>query len=162
MFLNNAFNELGIDLAQDVLPGGISKLVCAVNKHHPSRQPGKFGNLKCPLPNFVRPDYQEPGCRNLFNDARVVPCPVAKMKIQAGQAHFFEEPLFGSVLEGFKVFVYCKQAGKPEERPLSSDPDVRLERWIIRATACAPAVDGACPAGSNNPDYVRRVIEVQI
>ena len=70
--------------------------------------------------------------------------------------------LSGTVLAGFKVFVYCRQAGKPEERPLSSDPDVKLERWIIRATACAPAVADACPAGSNNPDYVRRVIEVQI
>jgi MSHA biogenesis protein MshP len=70
--------------------------------------------------------------------------------------------LAGNVLGEFRVFVYCKQAGKPEERPVSSDPDVKLERWIIRATACAPAVAGACPARSNNPDYVRRVIEVQI
>jgi hypothetical protein len=60
------------------------------------------------------------------------------------------------------VFVHCEQAGKPEERPVSSDPEARLERWIIRATACAPAVAGACPLRSNNPDYVRRVIEVQI
>jgi MSHA biogenesis protein MshP len=70
--------------------------------------------------------------------------------------------LSGDVLGGFTVFVYCEQAGKPDERPVSPDPDIKLERWIIRATACAPAVAGACPAGSNNPDYVRRVIEVQI
>jgi MSHA biogenesis protein MshP len=70
--------------------------------------------------------------------------------------------LSGNVLGGFAVFVHCKQAGKPEERPVSPDPDARLERWIIRATACAPAVAGACPDRSSNPDYVRRVIEVQI
>jgi MSHA biogenesis protein MshP len=70
--------------------------------------------------------------------------------------------LAGNVLSGFTVFVSCRQAGVPAERPVSTDPDVNLDRWIIRAEACAPAVAGACPARSSNPDYVRRVIEVQI
>jgi MSHA biogenesis protein MshP len=70
--------------------------------------------------------------------------------------------LAGEVLQGFTVTVSCRQAGDPAARPVSSDPDVRLERWIIRAVACAPAKNGACPPSWNNPDYVRRVIEVQI
>ena len=70
--------------------------------------------------------------------------------------------LAGDVLRDFTVIVSCRQAGNPDERPVSTDPDVRLDRWIIRAVACAPAVGGACPDRSNNPDYVRRVIEVQI
>jgi len=66
--------------------------------------------------------------------------------------------LEGDVLRQFTVSVACtKVAG-----PASSEPDVNLDRWLIRATACAPATAGACPASSNNPDYVRRVIEVQI
>ena len=99
MFLNGAFDEVRINLRQDILPGGISKLVGAIKTHDAARQPGKLGNLKCPLPNFVRPDYQEPGWRNLFKYARVVPCPVAKMKMQACQTLFFEEALFWRVLE---------------------------------------------------------------
>jgi MSHA biogenesis protein MshP len=65
--------------------------------------------------------------------------------------------LEGDVLRQFTVSVACRrvawQAG--------TDPNP-LDRWFIRATACAPALNGACPASSNNPDYVRRVVEVQI
>lgn len=61
----------------------------------------------------------------------------------------------GSVLSGFTVIVTCTVAAGPEAA-------VDLDRWTINATACAPAVANACPAGSNNPDYVRRVIEVQL
>ncbi|MFC5478130.1 agglutinin biogenesis protein MshP [Massilia suwonensis] len=70
--------------------------------------------------------------------------------------------LAGKVLREFTVIVSCRQAGNPDERPVSTDPDARLDRWIIRAVACAPAAAGVCPDRSNNPDYVRRVIEVQI
>jgi len=66
--------------------------------------------------------------------------------------------LAGDVLKGFTVSVWCKKLAGPTV----PEGDPALDRWIIHATACAPAVDGACPSGSNNPDYVRRVIEVQI
>src|SRR5688572_8496462 len=101
MLLNGAFNELRINLRQDVLPDRISKLVSTLHSHDAAGQPGKLGNLKCPLPNFVRPDYQEPGWRHFLQYARVVPCPAAKMRMQAGQTLFFEEALFGRVLEYF-------------------------------------------------------------
>jgi MSHA biogenesis protein MshP len=74
----------------------------------------------------------------------------------------YQVPLAGNVLSQFTVRVSCAEAGKPEERLKSSDPDVKLGRWIIRSVACAPAVAGACPPNSNNPDYVRREIVVQI
>ena len=65
--------------------------------------------------------------------------------------------LAGDVLRQFTVSVACRkvawQAG--------TDPNP-LDRWFIRATACAPALNGACPNSSSNPDYVRRVVEVQI
>jgi MSHA biogenesis protein MshP len=70
--------------------------------------------------------------------------------------------LGGNVLSQFTVRVSCAEAGKPEERLKSSDPDVVLERWVIRSVACAPAMAGDCPPKSNNPDYVRREIVVQI
>ena len=70
--------------------------------------------------------------------------------------------LAGDVLSQFTVRVSCAEAGKPEDRPTSSDADIDLKRWVIRSVACAPAVAGACPPNSNNPDYVRRVVEVQI
>ena len=66
--------------------------------------------------------------------------------------------LSGDVLGGFTVGVTCTLA----EGPDSDDPAVDLDRWIIRSVACAPASGNACPEGSSNPDYVRRVIEVQI
>ena len=69
--------------------------------------------------------------------------------------------LGGNVLSQFTVRVSCAEAGKPEER-LKSDAGVDLQRWVIRSVACAPAVAGACPPNSNNPDYVRREIVVQI
>jgi len=65
--------------------------------------------------------------------------------------------LAGEVLGQFMVSVACRKVAGP----LTPVPNA-LDRWVIRATACAPAVGGACPPGSNNPDYVRRVIEVQI
>jgi MSHA biogenesis protein MshP len=70
--------------------------------------------------------------------------------------------LAGDVLGQFTVRVTCAEAGKPNERPVSSDAAIDLHRWIIRSVACAPAVAGACPPNSNNPDYVRREIVVQI
>ena len=66
--------------------------------------------------------------------------------------------LSGEVLGGFAVNVTCTRVDGPE----SENPTVDLDRWIIRSSACAPAVAGACPEGSPNPDYVRRVMEVQI
>lgn len=66
--------------------------------------------------------------------------------------------LGGDVLDKFTVSVSCTQVAGP----VSSDPDIKLDRWVIRATACAPARDNACPERWNNPDYVRRVVEVQL
>ena len=70
--------------------------------------------------------------------------------------------LAGDVLGGFSVSVTCRLAGDQAQRPVSSDPNINLERWIIRSVACAPAVNGGCPQRSDNPDYVRREIVVQI
>lgn len=70
--------------------------------------------------------------------------------------------LAGDVLSQFTVRVGCRRAGDPAQPLVSSDPDVKLDRWVIRSVACAPAVAGGCPSKSNNPDYVRRVVEVQI
>jgi len=66
--------------------------------------------------------------------------------------------LGGNVLKDFTVIVRCTMV----EGPAVPDGEPKLDRWIIRATACAPALDGACPKGSNNPDYVRRDMEVQV
>lgn len=66
--------------------------------------------------------------------------------------------LGGDVLDKFAVSVTCRKVGGPAV----PDGEPSLDRWIISATACAPASNGVCPASSNNPDYVRRVIEVQI
>ena len=66
--------------------------------------------------------------------------------------------LAGDVFAGFTVNVACTRV----DGPASADPALDLDRWIIRAEACAPATQGACPDGSTDPDYVRRVIEVQI
>jgi MSHA biogenesis protein MshP len=67
--------------------------------------------------------------------------------------------LRGEVLKDFTVSVRCTMVKGPEV----PDGEPKLDRWIIRATACAPALDGACPPkGSSNPDYVRRDMEVQV
>ena len=66
--------------------------------------------------------------------------------------------LDGDVLEQFTVNVSCEMVAGPAV-PAGEPP---LESWTIRATACAPARENACPDSWNNPDYVRRVIEVQI
>jgi MSHA biogenesis protein MshP len=66
--------------------------------------------------------------------------------------------LAGEVLKDFTVSVSCTRVKGPEV----ADDAPALDRWIIGATACAPAVNGACPDGSTNPDYVRRVVEVQL
>lgn len=66
--------------------------------------------------------------------------------------------LAGDVLGQFTVSVFCRKV----TGPTSTDADVNLDRWLIRATACAPAAAGVCLPNSSNPDYVRRVIEVQI
>lgn len=73
-----------------------------------------------------------------------------------GKAH--PVALSGEVLGGFTVSVTCTRVAGPA----SEDPAVNLDRWVIRSVACAPAVGNACPPGSTDPDYVRRVIEVQI
>ncbi len=65
--------------------------------------------------------------------------------------------LEGDVLRQFTVSVACRRVAW--QAGTAPNP---LDRWFIRATACAPALNGACPASANNPDYVRRVIEVQI
>ncbi|THC46540.1 agglutinin biogenesis protein MshP [Massilia sp. Mn16-1_5] len=66
--------------------------------------------------------------------------------------------LGGDVLDKFTVRVRCEK----RDGPAVAAGEAGLERWIIHATACTPAKDGACPDSWNNPDYVRRVIEVQI
>ncbi|KQQ86420.1 hypothetical protein [Massilia sp. Leaf139] len=66
--------------------------------------------------------------------------------------------LGGDVLDKFTLHVSCTRT----EGPAVEEGAPPLERWTIRAVACAPAKDDACPASWNNPDYVRRVIEVQI
>lgn len=66
--------------------------------------------------------------------------------------------LGGDVLGQFTVSVACTMV----EGPPVPEGAPKLDRWTIRATACAPARAGVCPPSSNNPDYVRRVIEVQI
>jgi MSHA biogenesis protein MshP len=55
-------------------------------------------------------------------------------------------------LSGFVVTVTCTRIGA------SGDP---LARFVIKATACKPST-GVCPNASNNPDYVQRVVEVEI
>jgi MSHA biogenesis protein MshP len=55
-------------------------------------------------------------------------------------------------LDGFVVTVVCTRRG------VATDP---LARYVIKATACKPAA-GSCPNQSNNPDYVQRVVEVEI
>lgn len=55
-------------------------------------------------------------------------------------------------LNGFVVTVTCTRIGA------AGDP---LARFVIKATACRPST-GACPSFSNNPDYVQRVVEVEI
>jgi len=64
-----------------------------------------------------------------------------------------------SMLAGFAVRVSCRRV----EGPASTVSEVNLERWRIRAVACAPPDAGnTCPDRSANPDYVRRIVEVQI
>lgn len=66
--------------------------------------------------------------------------------------------LGGDVLDKFTVSVSCRRIAGPAVE----EGAPALDRWVISATACAPAREGACPDSWNNPDYVRRVIEVQI
>lgn len=61
-----------------------------------------------------------------------------------------------STMAGFSVTVLCVPI---DVRGFGSST-VNLDRWRIRATACTGA--GPCPARDNRPDYVERVIEVQI
>lgn len=58
----------------------------------------------------------------------------------------------GTSLSGFVVTVTCTRIGA------AGDP---LARFVIKATACKPS-PGVCPNASNNPDYVQRVVEVEI
>jgi len=66
-----------------------------------------------------------------------------------------------SVMAGFSVRVECWMTSGADFNATSAN----LDRWLIRATACSsalPASGDACPAPLNNPDYVERVIEVQL
>lgn len=58
-----------------------------------------------------------------------------------------------SVLSGFSVTVTCTRIGDP------GDP---LKRFVIRSSACSMRVSGTCDTPSSHPDYVRRVLEVEI
>lgn len=65
-----------------------------------------------------------------------------------------------SVMAGFSVRVECWMTSGA-----GFNATAGLDRWTIRATACStalPASGDACPAPVNNPDYVERVIEVQL
>jgi MSHA biogenesis protein MshP len=62
-----------------------------------------------------------------------------------------------SALASFVVTVACVQT----DGSAFSEATTRLDRWRIVATACTTA-GNACPAPSNSPDYVERVIEVQL
>jgi MSHA biogenesis protein MshP len=58
----------------------------------------------------------------------------------------------GTALAGFVVTVKCTRIGE--------DP---LTRWVLTATACnLQPTTGSCPNPSNSPDYVQRVVEVEI
>ena len=61
-----------------------------------------------------------------------------------------------STMAGFSVTVVCE----PADGAVFGSSTVNLDRWRIRATACTGA--GPCPTRDNRPDYVERVIEVQI
>lgn len=61
----------------------------------------------------------------------------------------------GGTLSGFTVTVTCTKLDHP------TDPD--LNRRVIKATACnQPSSSTGCPNPSNNPDYVQRVLEVEV
>ena len=63
-----------------------------------------------------------------------------------------------TTLAGFAVTVECTRTAGPA----SSNPAVNLDRWHIRATACSTATVQACANAPKGPDYVQRVLEVQI
>jgi MSHA biogenesis protein MshP len=68
----------------------------------------------------------------------------------------------GTSLSGFAVTVSCTSIAWGGPIPASGDAQA-LNRWLIRATACnQPTGGGRCPNQSNNPDYVQRVMEVQL
>ena len=63
-----------------------------------------------------------------------------------------------SVLKGFVVTVTCtKVAG-----PVSADPAVDLGGLRIRAEACSTVLPATCASALRGPDFVQRVIEVQL
>ncbi|MEN3275440.1 MAG: biosis protein MshP [Massilia sp.] len=61
-------------------------------------------------------------------------------------------------MAGFSVTITCTSVLGPG----SANGAINLDRRRIRATACTRLPGGACPAPTNSPDYVERVIEVQI
>ncbi|MET0982443.1 MAG: agglutinin biogenesis protein MshP [Telluria sp.] len=64
----------------------------------------------------------------------------------------------GTPLADFVVTVTCARTAGPA----SANPEVNLDHWSIRAAACTSTVALGCPNATNDPDYVARVIEVQI
>jgi MSHA biogenesis protein MshP len=73
--------------------------------------------------------------------------------------HSFPMPP-GTSLSSFVVTVTCTRTAWPVA---AEDPDGKLQRWTIQATACnLQPSNGRCPNRSNNPDYVQRVMEVKI
>jgi len=62
-----------------------------------------------------------------------------------------------SALAGFAVSVTCAQV----TNPVSNNPDINLARWTLRATACTTGA-ATCVNVARGPDYVERVIEVQL
>lgn len=63
-----------------------------------------------------------------------------------------------TTLAGFAVTVECTRT----PGPASSNPAVNLDRWRIRATACSSSTVQSCANAPKGPDYVQRVLEVQI
>lgn len=63
-----------------------------------------------------------------------------------------------SVLKGFVVTVTCtKVAG-----PATTDPAADLDGLRIRAEACSTVLPATCASAVRGPDFVKRVIEVQL
>lgn len=92
--------------------------------------------------------------RSLPNSAY---CPApADGAATAGVANSFDLP--DGPLTGFSVTITCTSVLGPG----STNGAINLDRRRIRATACTGQPGGACPAPTNSPDYVERVIEVQI
>lgn len=71
----------------------------------------------------------------------------------AGAPETFAMPA-GTSLSGFTVSVECI--------PMTFPSQPGLTRRVLRATACNQPGANGCPNPNNSPDYVQRVVEVQI